>query len=712
MKLRITLLALAALLATLATVAGLSGRADSTQSTPRQAPPSAAFVNYVKAHQASGASSDRSSRKTSVQKAGGSVATQGSSLAPTPIDFSYLRDAKVQIDTATYPATYDLRTRGKLGSVKDQGYFGTCWAFAALGSLESCLRPSDPATFSEDNLVRNAGFSFANPYDEGGTSLMATAYLVRWAGPVAASEDAYGDSYTPAGLTAEKHVQEVLYLPPRASSTDNASIKWAVKNHGAIYTSIYADGGMTGSHLSSFYNPAKAAYYYTGSKIANHSVNIVGWNDNYSASNFAKKPPGKGAFIVRNSWGSGWGDGGYFYVSYYDRRIGREGAPLPADGVSESTDTDAVFDDAEAAGDFNGIYQYDPLGWTTPLGYPASPAPNTAWFANSFTAASSNDLAAVSFYAAEPGSSYTVYVSAAASPSATMTASGSGILAMAGYHTVMLATPVPLVGGQSFTVAVKLTTPGYDYPIPLESRIIGYTDSATASPGQGFVSSDGVDWTDLTDYYPSDSVCLKAFTRAPGALDITPPITKATGTSRAWRNTAAVLTLSASDTGSGVAYTKYQVDGKGRWRSSNVVSIAAPSSHAKDGVHTVLYRSIDLAGNFETQHSRSVKIDTRRPTAMAPASSLARRGSRATLRFEALDMQPSLGACQMVITVKSLSGQVKATFAPSTWYRCGRVNAYRFICHLAPGKYRFSLTARDGAGNLSTKAASNYLTVL
>ena len=56
---------------------------------------------------------------------------------------------------------------------------------------------------------------------------MATAYLARWAGPVAASQDAYGDGITPAGLVAEKHVQDVLYLPPRTGSSDNDAIKSA-----------------------------------------------------------------------------------------------------------------------------------------------------------------------------------------------------------------------------------------------------------------------------------------------------------------------------------------------------------------------------------------------------------------------------------------------------------------------------------------------------
>ena len=51
----------------------------------------------------------------------------------------------------------------------------------------------------------------------------------------------------------------------------------------------------------------------------NHEVAIVGWDDNYSRTNFRNYASiGDGAWIVKNSWGSNWADNGYFYVSYYD----------------------------------------------------------------------------------------------------------------------------------------------------------------------------------------------------------------------------------------------------------------------------------------------------------------------------------------------------------------------------------------------------------
>ena len=59
---------------------------------------------------------------------------------------------------------------------------------------------------------------------------------------------------------------------------------------------------------------------------ANHAITIVGWDDGYAAENFATIPPGNGAWLIKNSWGTGKGMGfrgsGCYWVSYYDGRIG------------------------------------------------------------------------------------------------------------------------------------------------------------------------------------------------------------------------------------------------------------------------------------------------------------------------------------------------------------------------------------------------------
>ncbi len=416
----------------------------------------------------------------------------GLGLRPGPQDFSYAQGMRVPLasvarERVALPATYDLRSLGRVTSVKNQGSFGTCWAFASCGSLESGLLPGESLDSSEDNMVLASGFGpfSGGAYDHGGNLWMSTAYLTRWGGPVYESDDAYGDGVTPSALSARKHVQEVNWIPARGSALDNDNVKNAVAQYGGAYVAM----GWYGSA----YKSSTASYYYDGGSGTNHGVLIVGWDDTYPATNFATAPPGNGAFIVKNSWGASWGSSGCFYVSYYDTKFGRDGvmAVIGADAISN----------------YSGVYQYDPLGDCAGYGYSSS----TGWFANVYTAQTTASLSAVGFYTMAPGTSYEVYTG---SSLATKTLSASGTQAYMGYHTVALPTPVTLTSGGSFVVAVKVTSPGASYPIAFEAPYSGYSDAATAQAGQSYVSSTGSSWTDLTTQIGNANVCLKAYTTA------------------------------------------------------------------------------------------------------------------------------------------------------------------------------------------------------
>ena len=256
---------------------------------------------------------------------------------------------------------------------------------------------------------------------------------------------------SPAGLTVQQHVQEVLFLPDRANSLDDNNIKWAIQNYGAIYAELYMDQGLP------YYQSSTISYYYNGGSLNNHAVALVGWDDNYSASNFATTPPGNGAFIAKNSWGASWGNDGFFYISYYDTRL----------GMSGSGQSLAVFE-GSAVNNYARVYQYDPLGLVDEIGYGS----NTAWFANVFTAVASEQLAAVSFYTISLNTTYQLYV--ALNPtqgpksSSGYVSSQSGTIAYPGYHTIPISSPIPLTSGQKFSVVVKVTEPNTTSPIPLE----------------------------------------------------------------------------------------------------------------------------------------------------------------------------------------------------------------------------------------------------
>jgi C1A family cysteine protease len=439
-----------------------------------------------------------------------------------------------------------------MSAVENQGQCGTCWTFGTFGSLESGLLSLSPAQtwiFSENNLKDLSGFdrdacpcmnTQTPSCNAGGTASMALAYLARWgspsfqAGPVNAADDPYYSTDNtntspsfPPGATVRKHVQDAIVLAARQNSTDNTALKNAIMQYGAVFTTMFA--GCEGSSTPSFYtnyDQTTYAYYYSGSPstcsdgttiVQNHAVTLAGWNDNFPASNFVTSPPGNGAFLIKNSWGTAANgfpsDGGYFWISYYDAIYAMTAEPW-------------VFWTADPTTNYTRQYEYDPLGWVNNLGYGST----TAWYANVWQAAATEQLQSVSTYAASNGSQYVISVytgvgsSGPTSGTLVSSATTGGTFQLAGYHTVPLASPVPLTQGQSFSVVVELTTPNLNFPIPDHYGIAGYSSKAPLmSPGQSYISNNGTTWTDTTTISTSVyggiagtlSVALKAFTGSP-----------------------------------------------------------------------------------------------------------------------------------------------------------------------------------------------------
>lgn len=113
-------------------------------------------------------------------------------------------------ETSILPPQYDLRDRQRTSRVKNQGSYGTCWAFAALSAMESVLLPEEEQEFSPDHMsLRN---SFQIQQAEGGEYTMGMAYLTAWQGPVLEKDDPYGDGESPENLTAVRHVQEIQLI--------------------------------------------------------------------------------------------------------------------------------------------------------------------------------------------------------------------------------------------------------------------------------------------------------------------------------------------------------------------------------------------------------------------------------------------------------------------------------------------------------------------
>lgn len=402
------------------------------------------------------------------------------------------------------PYYYDLRNLGKVTPIKNQGFSDVCWAFAVTGSLESNLLPYKSWNFSENNmknlLSSSYKYGFDRGYDGSGCWEEALAYLTRYSGPVTGAQDPFNEfsGSSPTNLKSSVHVQNTIQLMSRTINgvTNNTAIKEAIMKYGAVYSLM--------TFQDSYYNSNTYSYYYKGNGDYNHAICIVGWDDNYSKSNFIGNPPGNGAFIIRNSWGSDWGDNGYFYVSYYDKNLA-------------NTNDNIVFLKAESAKNYDNIYQYDPFGDVGNYGYDS----NVGWFSNIFKSNGRELLKAASFYVTQPNSYYKIYVylnPVGNNPrSGILAAVKEGIMSTAGYKTIVLNNFVNLIKNQRFSVVVKLMSIDDYEPITIEYPLLDYSSKARASPGQSFISPNGVSWEDMTNVIDNANVCLKAFTSNIGA---------------------------------------------------------------------------------------------------------------------------------------------------------------------------------------------------
>jgi C1A family cysteine protease len=497
-----------------------------------------------------------------------------------------------------FPARYDLRTVNHVTPVRSQDNHSTCWIMAATGSLESAVARVEhrKRDFSENNLADHMGSRFF--FEGRAPSELAVAYYARWEGPVFESADPYPrPGRSPTFLKSVRHVQEVLFLPRRSGPLDNAAVKWAVMTKGGVDAAISMDTSMA----SGYWNSSTSSYCGLGTELTelNHHVLCVGWNDAYPASAFTHPPPGDGAFLIKNSWGTDWGKSGYFWLSYYDQSFGR---------------ALAVFDGVKGTGNHDAIYQYDALGRSAWLGFGGE----QAWYANRFLCAGSGRVTAVSFYTPIVGTAYEVRVAGSLDDVAAAPVAVAGTMPVAGYHTIALRQPATVSAGSHFVVAVKVTTPGWADPVPVEapSELV----DPRALPGQSFTSLDGTGWADLTTMtgFEQANVCLKAFVDSRGTGDTRRPKAVVGGCTVRPGGTAKIpwqLRDPPFSSGSAIiTLTLWTPGGKAR-EHIRIPAVATGergtwelTANWPNGTYTVTGRAYDVAGNRQAIASRATVL--------------------------------------------------------------------------------------------------------
>lgn len=445
-------------------------------------------------------------------------------------------DARVQfLQTASAASVikYDLRNRIDI-PVYNQGRSNVCWGFSLATVYETTLKTlkNDENPISVKHLVYSTSDSFLNgekykyglrrdAVTRGATGLMGLAYFTNGTGPISTYEMPFSDvqeniplsevtekegtervtgwkffgniqkKYTTSGVQYKYEQQDVNF---DAIQSVRNEIKAHIINYGAIMTTIKFDQ----SDNSQYFNPSTNSLYYNGTAGGDHSVSIIGWDDNYSKDNFVStnKPANNGAYLIQNTWGD---IKTYVYISYDDVNVEQFCYGITGIGYK----------------DYYNLYQYDGQG----ANIGETTTENTYYVASVYDRNTTgleilDEVGLTSLYDAN----YEIYINpvdgSLTGPNVQKAKVSTSPMGK-GYITVKLDTPKILTGSK-FAVIIKYTKVGDKKfgktLLSGKSSFIEYS-VLQSQAGQCYIGSAMESMTDMATFEKTTKACIKAFTK-------------------------------------------------------------------------------------------------------------------------------------------------------------------------------------------------------
>lgn len=249
-------------------------------------------------------------------------------LLVNPEDDPYLKNPVTL--SGDPPSSWDWRNidgKDYTTPIRDQGVCGSCYAFAPIGALEALynIKNNDPdldIDLSEQSIVScTYWYPYMNRGCCGGTPGFTIAFLLISGVPLEScfpyqAVDSRGRDALdcPYGLPSNEPVKcsdrcsewrnQVIKIGGEGFQAidDVNSIKIAISTYGPVVTGfeVYED----------FKDYSEGVYkYQTGDFLGWHGVSIVGYDD------------AQGCWICKNSWGTEWGENGWFRIAYGECQI-------------------------------------------------------------------------------------------------------------------------------------------------------------------------------------------------------------------------------------------------------------------------------------------------------------------------------------------------------------------------------------------------------
>ncbi|MBN2056499.1 hypothetical protein JW905_16360 [bacterium] len=383
----------------------------------------------------------------------------------------------------------DADWRSYCPNVRYQGNCGTCWIFAALGDMETQLNINGMGLydFSEDHLKE------CNVYDTGcaggGNFIMAGNYLNKSGARLESCQPYHQyEYYCVSSCQPQVRLREYRVIAPTTLAIQDALAE------GPVISSINSDA---------WGNPPSGAFYtYNGSYVlsggsgpTNHTILIVGYDD-------PAFPPGH--WIVRNSWGTDWGEDGYGYIAYGAGGIGAFNAQYTA------------FEEPLSDQDLDLVH-FDNYG---PESFWGNGVSNVAWGCVEVIPEYDGVLRRIEFFTSATNWTMDARVyNSKSGTSPTMVfynqlfrATASNV-ETAGYYSVDVDPPLEITEGNDIFLAVRFQVASGGYPVP--------ADSMVPIDGNSYLSISGTGSTWQT--VPFD-VCIRAVTQPEPVVPAVTPV--------------------------------------------------------------------------------------------------------------------------------------------------------------------------------------------
>ena len=297
----------------------------------------------------------------------------------------------IELASDGLPASYSWRAQNLLTPVRDQGACGSCWAFGTVGPLEAniLIRDNVSVDLSEQYLVSCNSYGWS--CERGGSTahgyhLTPSNYysLTPPGEPTSGAVLESSFPYTATDSTCNPphnhpyQMDDWNYITSNmVVSKDVPYLKQAIYQYGPIKASVCA--GDAFMNYSSGVFATDESYVCDGG--TNHAIVLVGWDDS------------KGAWILRNSWNTWWGDNGYMLIKYGTSGVGKWASyvqyknpliPVPDAPALTSPSNDSILPAAQStnmswstspnaleyfAQAWTATGQYD-SGWTSDTSFP------------------------------------------------------------------------------------------------------------------------------------------------------------------------------------------------------------------------------------------------------------------------------------------------------------------------------------------------------